>query len=503
MLTFQSHKYTEKGYLPEEFLPQFLHFVVWGHEHECKIDPTYNPEMDFHVMQPGSSVATSLSPGEAIPKHVAILSITGKDFKSESIRLKTVRPFVMKEIVLSEDKEAKKHIKSANNRTQVTQYLMTVVEKLIEQANDEWREAQDEPEDDEEEVEPPLPLVRLRVEYTTPAGGSYDCENPQRFSNRFVNRVANVNDVIQYHRKKKNGTRQANNADLPEGAVLAELSMDPRVKVEKIVEEFLEAQSLTILPQNSFGDAVGQFVNKDDKYSMETFVLDSLEKQTSFLFNEEYGDDNDVAERMAMYKARLEEMFASGQLKLRRAKLKPRPAEYDEDLLGPWEEQEAAIDRSGGEEDEDGDDAEIVARPTKGRGKAAAPKKTAAPTKKAAPAKTTGRGKKKVVQEESEDEDEDMIMEDYEDDELFVKQAPAKPARKAPARKAASPARRTAARPAAKTAPKQSQLIFSQPATQSNGRKKAHEISDDEISDDDAFEPFEPVSTAKSSRSRR
>ena len=503
MLILQSHKYTEKGYLPEEFLPQFLHFVVWGHEHECKIDPTYNDQMDFHVMQPGSSVATSLCPGEAVPKHVAILSITGKDFRSESIRLKTVRPFVMKEIVLSEDKQAKKHIKSTNNRTQVTQYLMTVVEELIEQANKEWREAQDEPEDDDEEVEPPLPLVRLRVEYTTPAGGSYDCENPQRFSNRFVNRVANVNDVIQYHRKRKGGSRQANVADLPESAVLAELSMDPRIKVEKIVEEFLEAQSLTILPQNSFGDAVGQFVNKDDKYSMETFVLDSLEKQTNFLINEEYGDDDDVAERMAMYKARLEELFASGQLKLRKRKLKPRPADFDEDLLGPWEDQEAAIDRSGGEEDEDGDDAETVAKPTKGRGKAAAPKKTAAATKKAAPAKTTGRGKKKVVEEESEDEDEDMIMEDDEDDEaeLFVKQAPAKPARKAPPRKAASPvpARRTAARPAAKAAPRQSQLVFSQPATQSNGRKKVHEISDDEISDDDAFEP---VSTAKSSKSR-
>lgn len=455
-------------------------------------------------MQPGSSVATSLSPGEAVSKNVAILSITGKDFKSESIRLKTVRPFVMKEIVLSEDKEAKKHIKSPNNRTQVTQYLMNIVEKLIQQANEEWMEAQDEPEDDEEEIKPPLPLIRLRVEYSMPNGGSYDCENPQRFSNRFINKVANVNDVIQYHRKKKAPTRQTKGADMPEGSILAELSMDPGVKVEKIVEEFLEAQSLTILPQNSFGDAVAQFVKKDDKHSMETFVSDSLEKQVGYLFNEEYADDDDVADRMAAYKARLEEMFANGQLKLRRTKLKPRPDNYDEEGLGPWEDQDAAVDHSGDDVDEDGDDAETVAKPTTGRGKAATSKKTAAATKKAASAKTTGRGKKKVVEEESEEEEEDvqMLDDDDDEDELFVKQAPAKLARKAPARKVASPARRTAARPTAKAASKQSQLTFSEPATQNKGRKKVQEISDDISDDDDDDDAFEPISTAKS-RGRR
>ena len=50
----------------------------------------------------GLSVATSLMPGEAVLEHVAILSITGRDFKVEPIRLKAVRPFVMKEMILSE-----------------------------------------------------------------------------------------------------------------------------------------------------------------------------------------------------------------------------------------------------------------------------------------------------------------------------------------------------------------------------------------------------------------
>ena len=121
------HAHTQTGYLPENFLPGFLDLVIWGHEHECLIEPRYNPEMNFHVMQPGSSVATSLMPGEAVSKQVAILKVTGKEFKTEPIRLKTVRPFIMREIVLAEERPLKNLWKKDNNRTEVTKHLMNVV----------------------------------------------------------------------------------------------------------------------------------------------------------------------------------------------------------------------------------------------------------------------------------------------------------------------------------------------------------------------------------------
>ena len=56
------------AYLPENFLHSFFDMVIWGHEHECLIDPVYNAEQGFYVVQPGSSVATSLCEGEAVPK---------------------------------------------------------------------------------------------------------------------------------------------------------------------------------------------------------------------------------------------------------------------------------------------------------------------------------------------------------------------------------------------------------------------------------------------------
>lgn len=62
-------KHGPTNYIPEQFLDDFLDLVVWGHEHECLIAPTRNEQQLFYVTQPGSSVATSLSPGEATKKY--------------------------------------------------------------------------------------------------------------------------------------------------------------------------------------------------------------------------------------------------------------------------------------------------------------------------------------------------------------------------------------------------------------------------------------------------
>lgn len=64
-------KHGATNYIPEQFLDDFINLVVWGHEHECKIAPFQNEQQRFYVSQPGSSVVTSLSPGEAVKKCVS------------------------------------------------------------------------------------------------------------------------------------------------------------------------------------------------------------------------------------------------------------------------------------------------------------------------------------------------------------------------------------------------------------------------------------------------
>ncbi|PKY09337.1 DNA repair exonuclease [Aspergillus campestris IBT 28561] len=447
------HAYTETGYLPENFLPEFLDLVIWGHEHECLINPRLNPETKFHVMQPGSSVATSLVPGEAVTKQVSLVSITGREFKSEPIRLKSVRPFAMREIVLSEEKGAQKLARKENNRTEVTRFLMTIVEELIEEAKAEWLENQDDTTEDEEE-EIPLPLVRLRVETSTPEGGAFDCENPQRFSNRFVGKVANVNDVVQFHRKKKQATTRKDGTI--EEATVSHLSTLDTVKVEQLVREFLSAQSLSILPQNSFGDAVSQFIDKDDKHAMEMFVNESLENQIKHLLDldrdggvdDEEQDQSSLRNAMEKYRTQMEDMFSRGIKKRTRGKrrFKPKPDGWDSEFDGAWEDQPGALihsDNEAGDPNQE-DVAEDGERPTRtgtstrgrgpGRGRggrstaatansrkpAATTKTTSSASTKAAPARTSrGRGRKGVSDDEEED---DVIMLD-DDDEPDVQKA--------------------------------------------------------------------------------
>lgn len=97
----QNHAmHTFNSCIPENFLPHFLDFVLWGHEHECIPYPVHNPETSFDVLQAGSSIATSLSEGESPEKKVFIINIKGRDYSLEPIELKTVRPFVLREIVL-------------------------------------------------------------------------------------------------------------------------------------------------------------------------------------------------------------------------------------------------------------------------------------------------------------------------------------------------------------------------------------------------------------------
>ncbi|KAL4999214.1 Mre11 DNA-binding presumed domain-containing protein [Aspergillus recurvatus] len=478
------HAYTETGYLPENFLPEFLDLVIWGHEHECLINPRINPETKFRVMQPGSSVATSLVPGEAVPKHVAILSIKGKEMKCEPIRLKSVRPFAMREIVLSEEKGAQKLARKENNRTEVTRFLMMIVEDLIEEAKAEWLELQrpqrrdgEEGGEEDEELEVPLPLVRLRVETSTPEGGSYDCENPQRFSNRFIGKVANVNDVVQFYRKKKTATSRKKENELDEEA-LSRLSTLDTVQVEQLVREFLSQQSLSILPQNSFGDAVSQFIDKDDKHAMEMFVNESLEGQIKHLLSLDRDSDaeddetqSSLQKAMERYRTQMEEMFSKGVKKRTPGKrrFKPKPDGWDTEFDGVWEDQPGALihsDNDGGdpnkeEAGEDGTEPLAGRTSARGRGRSrggravastttrkTANTKTAAARKSAQSEATTSRARSRRAVSEDEDEDEvDVVMlddsvdepqalepdeeeEDSDSQALFVKQ-PASKSRKA------------------------------------------------------------------------
>jgi len=270
--------------IPESFLDESLDLVIWGHEHDNQIEPSYCAQRDFYVSQPGSSVATSLSEGECTrPKSVALLEVTGKAFKLHPIILKSVRPFMFGDVCL---KDARPAI-GLNDVKGIEKHLCAKIDELIVSAREEWLIRQGA-----QERESPLPLIRLKVDYS----GGYASFNPHRFGHYFMNKIANPKDCVFFYRRRVAGTKGApNDIGAAVNRAVASLvanddDMDPAskqsaVKMDDLVHDYLKVQSLDLLPQNEFGDIVKIFVEKDDRDSIESFVKASLNRTCTILQN--------------------------------------------------------------------------------------------------------------------------------------------------------------------------------------------------------------------------
>lgn len=284
--------------------------------------------------------------------------------------------------------------------------------------------------------------------------------------------------------------------------------------MEALVEEYLAAQSLKILPQGEFGDAVNQFVNKDDKHAMDTFVSGSLANQLKDLLALG-AEDEELDGAIDRLRDERERQFQAGLVKSRHKRMyKPRPDDWDSDMEGPWEHHPGAlvdVDAAGGaqstvpavapvgtsqarsqldairaraaaassrvagpsnsiDEDlimDDFDDVRPIAKTAAKRTTKAAPATAsrqrapaATTTRKATAPKRSASGRKKGPFEDSDDSDEDALMidddgdEDADEVEDPIDEPVPQPSRRGRAAAAAAPARAraTAAKPAAKPA---------------------------------------------------
>ena len=214
-------------------LPACMDIVVWGHERECTIGggmdgvPDPRDDVQFSVLQPGSAVATELSEVEAKPKSVAILQVCGENWKLESHQLTTVRPYLTSEIVLDEHDDGERNL---HNEEELRDLLAEKIDELIDGMRERhavtpmtehaesrlqcalppYRPWPRVPMPSSPPVVPRVnnlpnrpwrprgryPIVRLRVDYT-----GFSTTNPQRFGQRFVERVANPGSLLHFHRR--------------------------------------------------------------------------------------------------------------------------------------------------------------------------------------------------------------------------------------------------------------------------------------------------------------
>ncbi|XP_061199720.1 double-strand break repair protein MRE11 isoform X1 [Neopsephotus bourkii] len=265
-------KHGATNYIPEQFLDDFINLVVWGHEHECKIAPCQNQQQHFYVSQPGSSVVTSLSPGEAVKKHIGLLHVRGKKMKMHKIPLETVRTFYMDDIVLADHPDL---FNPDNPKvTQAIQaFCMEKVEMMLDNAE---RERLGNPR------QPAKPLIRLRVDYA----GGFEPFNIHRFSQKYMDRVANPKDIIHFFRHREQKAKNDN--DLNFGSLFSRPASDGMtLRVEDLVKQYFQTAEkkvqLSLLTEKGMGEAVQEFVDKEEKDAIEELVKFQLEKTQRFL----------------------------------------------------------------------------------------------------------------------------------------------------------------------------------------------------------------------------
>ncbi|XP_032365661.1 double-strand break repair protein MRE11 isoform X1 [Etheostoma spectabile] len=260
-------KHGPTNYIPEQFLDDFLDLVVWGHEHECLIAPTRNEQQLFYVTQPGSSVATSLSPGEATKKHIGLLRVNGRKMNLQKIPLKTVRQFFIQDVVLADYQD-----QFTPDTPQVTKKVENLCyAKVTEMLEEAERERLGCP------LTPEKPLIRLRVDYS----GGFEAFNTSRFSQKFVERVANPKDIIHFLRRREQKEDIKDEVNVDYGKLLKTTAVEG-LRVEDLVKQYFEATEqtvqLSLLTEKGMGKAIQEFVDKDEKDAIEELITYQLEK---------------------------------------------------------------------------------------------------------------------------------------------------------------------------------------------------------------------------------
>ncbi|KAM6946400.1 double-strand break repair protein MRE11 [Aplochiton taeniatus] len=276
-------KHGATNYIPEQFLDDFLDLVVWGHEHECLITPTRNEQQLFYVTQPGSSVVTSLSPGEAVKKHIGLLRIKGKKMNLQKIPLQTVRQFYIQDLVLLDHPDL-----FTPNTTHVTkdviQYCSNKVEEMLEEAEKDRMGCP---------LTPEKPLIRLRVDYS----GGFEAFNSTRFSQKYVERAANPKDIIHFLRRRetKEGIKDEGGVEI--GTLLARTAIEGQ-RVEDLVKQYFEqaekSVQLSLLTEQGMGKAVQEFVDKEEKSAIEELIKYQLEKTQRHLMARGVNTEDDI-----------------------------------------------------------------------------------------------------------------------------------------------------------------------------------------------------------------
>jgi double-strand break repair protein MRE11 len=239
--------------------------VVWGHEHESRPLPEEFVEPGFHVIQPGSSVCTSLSVGESLKKHISLVQVRGTQFKVTALPLLSVRPLILEEAGLMVDLSVRVAALAAKGaeegrerwaKRQAWLNLAGVAKCVYRQGERDFCEK---------------PLIRLKV----PAGAGKTTN--QKFGLQFSDVVGNPENLL--HFSKKTG-RPGNlpglaGLEFEDGQVVNE-DLQVEQTVQDLIFNYMNPNDpscvLEVFPEHNLNQAVQAFVISGESQAIDRYV---------------------------------------------------------------------------------------------------------------------------------------------------------------------------------------------------------------------------------------
>ena len=263
-----------KGGIPESMLRGYdFDLVIWGNEHEQLMVP--QPSEGFDVIQPGSTVMTSLSAGESNPKQYGILEVREQGYRLTSFPLRSIRPVVRRSVELWKDNP------SGRTMDAVEEYLRSVADEMIEEAEEQIARIPDDVLLAHPNIK--FPLMRLNVDFTDPDGTSFPQPNINRFGQQFLDIVVNAGDVLKpvKPKPKANTTRYvAGEApDAPPVRVNVNTN-DIRHKIEEVFSAN-SRDACELLSEPEVSAALYSFIEKSEKNAVDdkiAVLLNSCQK---------------------------------------------------------------------------------------------------------------------------------------------------------------------------------------------------------------------------------
>ncbi|CAK9820856.1 Double-strand break repair protein MRE11 [Anthophora plagiata] len=273
-------KHGDYAYIPENKLPNFLNFIIWGHEHECRISPEFISDTGYYISQPGSSIATSLSEGEAQTKHVGILTVCKTNFKMKKLKLQTVRPFVFSNLILQDEDIPKNYTES------LSASVCNFVDKHIENVliPEAATQLTNHPK------QPIQPLLRLRIFYSS----DEEIFDGIKLAQKYCDEVANPMDMVVFRKQKdiakaiKSNLSNLND-DVDDVAQFLSYNDDKdwsktvQGGIKKHFSSEENRDKLTVLTVNGLNEALNRFIDRGDIDAFKNVVSHQMKKTITHL----------------------------------------------------------------------------------------------------------------------------------------------------------------------------------------------------------------------------